>query len=390
MLPRVDAPREPNAFSPWIRAVAVSLSFAAGCAPAERPRAARAPVSERTAELPGPAPRGRTADEAHALNATCEACHTEIASEWRASLHANAHTDPVYQRAFAIESLAFCQGCHAPEADPEEAVPAAAAALGVACVTCHVLGGDVVAGSRDRSSALALSPGGRSPHPVVRDGRLGATTACVGCHEFEFPDRGARSRPELMQATVSEHARSLERDAACSDCHMPRVEHGGRRYRSHAFAGGRDPELVRSAVRVSAARIDESTLRVSLVPQGIGHAFPTGDLFRRIEVSAESVGVEWQVVASAKRYLARHWERDPKSPFGVVLRTAVLDDRPLGERIDVELELGEGAIGRPVEWRVAYQRVEHPRSADESDSVVEGEVELAVGTFPAKSQENAR
>jgi hypothetical protein len=291
----------------------------------------------------------------------------------------------VYQRAFAIEPLAFCQGCHAPEADPEKAVPDTVAALGVACVTCHVLGDEVVAASRERSSALALSPNGPSPHPVVRDGRLGAVTACARCHEFEFPDRGARSRPELMQATVSEHARSLERDAACSDCHMPVVENGGRRHRSHGFLGGRDPELVKSGVHVSAARIDGSRLRVSLVPQSIGHAFPTGDLFRRVEVSAESVGAEWQVVAAQRRYLARHWERDPRSPFGVVLRTAVLDDRPLGERIDVDLELGERAIGLPIAWRVAYQRVEHPRSTDESDSLVAAEIELAAGSFPAET-----
>ncbi len=380
MLPLVNARRSSKAFSPWIGAAAGSLSFAVACAPAERPHGARAPVSTRAAELPGPAPRGRTADEAHALNATCEACHGEIASEWRASLHARAHTDPVYQRAFAIEPLAFCQGCHAPEAHPEEPVPDAAATLGVACVTCHVLENDVVAASRERSTVR-----GAAPHPVVRDGRLGVTTACSGCHEFAFPDRGARSRPELMQATVSEHARSLERDRACSDCHMPVIEHGGGRHRSHAFLGGRDPELVRSAVSVTAKRSSGGKVLVTLAPQGIGHAFPTGDLFRRVEVSAESVGAEWQVIGSARRYLARHWERDPRSPFGVVLRTAVLDDRPLGERVEVELELGERMDEHPIEWRVAYQRVEHPRSDDEDESVVESEVELAAGSFPAAS-----
>jgi hypothetical protein len=270
-------------------------------------------------------------------------------------------------------------------------VPDTAAALGVACVTCHVLGSDVVAGPSERSTALALSKThGSSPHPVVRDGRLGATTACSGCHEFAFPDRGARSRPELMQSTVSEHARSLERDAACSDCHMPVVEHGSGRHRSHAFSGGRDPELVKRAVLVTAERTGRGTLRVSLFPQGIGHAFPTGDLFRRVEISAESVGAEWQVVGSARRYLARHWERDPRSPFGVVLRTAVLDDRPLDERVDVELDLGERAGAWPIEWRVAYQRVEHPRSEHENESVVESEVELARGMLATESRGGER
>jgi hypothetical protein len=33
-------------------------------------------------------------------------------------MHRQAHVDPVYQRAFAIKPMAFCQSCHAPEADP--------------------------------------------------------------------------------------------------------------------------------------------------------------------------------------------------------------------------------------------------------------------------------
>ena len=361
---------------------ASAVFFAAvGCAPAERPHAALPPAPGGRAELPGPAPRGRTASDAHALNTRCEGCHTEIATEWRASLHAQAHTDPVYQRAFAIEPLAFCQGCHAPEANPHDPVPDEAAALGVGCVTCHVLGGSVVSGANERSAAAAPSPRDSPPHPVVRDGRLGGTAACAGCHEFEFPDRAARAQPELMQSTVSEHARSLARGAACSECHMPVVNGARGPYKSHRFTGGRDAALVTSAVSVSAERTGPTSARVSLVPQGIGHAFPTGDLFRRVEVSAEAVGVEWQVLGSDRRYLARHWERDTKRPFGVVLRTAVRDDRPLDAAVHVDLELGERARGVPIAWRVAYQRVEHPRSADESDSVVEGEIEVSSGTL---------
>ena len=118
--------------------LAAGLCLALACAPAERTRNPdHASAAFAASELPGPAPRGRSAAEAAALNRTCEDCHAEIAVDWRASLHARAHTDAVYQRAFAIEPLPFCQGCHAPEADPEQPVPASAAELGVACVTCH-------------------------------------------------------------------------------------------------------------------------------------------------------------------------------------------------------------------------------------------------------------
>ena len=118
--------------------------------------------------------------------------------------------------------------------------------------------------------------------------------------------------------------------------------------------------------------------RITLTPRELGHAFPTGDLFRRLEVSAEAIGSEWQVVARERRYLARHWERQP-SPFGVVLRSATRDDRPLRDPVIVDLPLG--ATHLPIAWRVAYQRVEHPRSDDEQDSRIEGEIELGSGTL---------
>jgi hypothetical protein len=301
----------------------------------------------------------------------------DIAAEWRDSLHARAHTDAVYQRAFAIEPLPFCQGCHAPEADPSSAVPASAAQLGVACVTCHVLAGEIAA-ARPRAGEPGRSA--QSPHPVLRDARLEASAACSACHEFAFPDSSARGRAELMQSTVSEHARSNQRDSACSDCHMPRTALG---HRSHAFPGGRDEALVKSAITVSATRAPGGSVRLALKPKNTGHAFPTGDLFRRLEVSAEALGGDWQVVASQRRYLARHWQREA-SPFGVVLRKAISDDRPLAEEVGVELALGAAAVGRPISWRVAYQRVEHPRSERDEDSVVEGEIEIEAGTLESE------
>jgi hypothetical protein len=359
--------------------LAAGLWLAFACAPAERTRSAdRAAGAFAASELPGPAPRGRSADEAAALNRTCEGCHAEIAAEWRESLHARAHTDAVYQRAFAIEPLPFCQGCHAPEADPDQPVPPSAAQLGVACVTCHVLAGEIT-GARPRAGQPHGAPA-PSPHPVLRDARLEGSAACAGCHEFAFPDRGARSRAELMQSTVSEHARSNERGSACADCHMPRNAAG---QRSHRFPGGRDEKLVKSAVAVSATRAPNGGVLIALRPQKTGHAFPTGDLFRRLELSAEAVGSEWQVVASARRYLTRHWERQP-SPFGVLLRKATSDDRPLASDVEVELLLGSAALGLPVHWRVAYQRVEHPRSERAEDSAVEGEIEIGSGTLEGK------
>jgi hypothetical protein len=182
-----------------------------------------------------------------------------------------------------------------------------------------------------------------------------------------------------MQSTVTEHARSRQRDESCADCHMPSSEQG---HRSHAFPGGSDAAFVRGAIAITAKR-SASGVMLRLAPQRTGHAFPTGDLFRRLEVSAEAVGADWNVVATERRYLARHWQRQP-SPFGIVLRKAVSDDRPLAEPVEVELKLGSAAVALPIAWRVAYQRIEHPRSDSEHDSAVEGEIEIGSGTLESK------
>ena len=160
---------------------------------------------------------------------------------------------------------------------------------------------------------------------------------------------------------------------------MPLVAAGAAAHRSHAFLGGHDAALVKSAVDVEAER-SANGARITITPRELGHAFPTGDLFRRLEVSAEAIGPEWQVVARERRYLTRHWQRQP-SPFGVVLRRATLDDRPLARAAIIDLPLGDGAASLPIAWRVAYQRVEHPRSEREQDSNVEGEIELGGGTL---------
>src|SRR5207244_773462 len=109
---------------------------------------------------------------------------------------------------------------------PTRPVPELAAQLGVGCVTCHVIAGQVLATNRHADVAepnLAIKA---PPHPVLRDARLDGTAACSSCHEFEFPDRTARRTPELMQSTVTEHAGSAQRDQACANCHMPRAQNG--------------------------------------------------------------------------------------------------------------------------------------------------------------------
>lgn len=344
---------------PWLVGswlVAVVGCAAAPAAPPESP--------ERRTGMPTPG-RGRL-EAAVVSNAECEHCHASEAREWRASLHARANEEPTYRRAFELEPLPFCRRCHAPEAVPTEQESAAVSALGVGCVTCHVTGDGVLAAPRDDAHAV------RAPHAITRDPRFGGVQACASCHEFSFPTAPPRHPPrdaELMQSTVREHAASPANERSCADCHMPRGS-GGRR--SHAFAASRVPAIVQSAATVEARRTGPSRVQVTVSPTNPGHAFPTGDLFRRLEVLAEASGPDGIVLGRDVRYLTRHFV--PRR--GGVGRQLLADDRPRSEPVVVELDVG---VAADIAWRVAYQRVEHPREVDDEAAKLDGEIVLGGG-----------
>ena len=377
--------------------VTAALWLLGACAPApETPRlssaapageaAATAPEAEDPAggaPMPGPA-RGRQM-AAVRDNQACEGCHEDVAREWRGSLHQRADLEPAYRRAFAIEPMPFCRSCHAPEATPTEPEGEEVAALGVGCVTCHVTRG---AGVLAAPWAGAGAPPA-APHAVIRDARFAGADACASCHEFAFPMARGRQLADLMQSTVTEHRASTAAAEPCAGCHMPR-EGGGEAglpggdvargaaapRRSHAFVGSRDAGFVRSAVRVEAARVSPTRVAISIAPTAaLGHAFPTGDLFRRLEVSAEAAGADDMVLGQALRYLTRHFVAPP----GQIGRRLVADDRVHGEPLTVELDVGAAGEGRPIVWRVAYQRVAHPVGVDDREAEVEGEITVAAG-----------
>ena len=323
--------------------------------------------------LPGPVPV-RVGDPV-AENARCVECHSDIAAEWRGSEHQTSFSDPVFQRALAIEPSPFCVGCHSPEGPTGR--DAERAAIGVACVTCH-LAGEVVAAA-PRAGAV------EAPHRVERRADLATSAACASCHEFSFGDDPRRASPLGMQRTVSEHAASPLADKSCADCHMPVVDGPRGRHRSHTFAETRDPAWLRRALVASAVRVGDGEVQVSLSLRDVGHAFPTGDLFRRLSVTADAVGDDQRSLASATRYLGRH--------FGVgsaldlrPIRVELADDRPGAHgpqpTMTVALALGPRATGAPVVWRVALERVLHVSDGRESSATIASEVELARGTLP--------
>jgi hypothetical protein len=327
-----------------------------------------------------PQPRRKRLDAAVSLNASCEPCHLDEAREWRGSLHRRSATDPAYRKAFALEPAPFCRGCHAPEADPAREPSAAVRDLGVGCVTCHVTEAGAVLSV---PSARAVSDDARAAHDVRRSGDFARAGGCAGCHEFRFPVPGVDDDDGLfMQTTVREHARSPARDDGCASCHMPEVS--GRR--SHAFDQTRDAAWVRAGLDVRAEPSGEHGVRLVLSQPTAGHAFPTGDLFRRLEVGAELRASSGAVVRRDTRHLARHFETTPGKPG----RVLAYDDRVHFEPLTIELSLDDGApllSSGAIAWWVTLQRVATVGAGrDPRDAKVESEVRLHSGALSWKGR----
>ncbi|APR81152.1 Cytochrome C553 [Minicystis rosea] len=373
-------------------ALLLSSSILAGClrddlaadgtAPPAPPKPAPSAVTNTAPDLAPiepdatmPGPRRLRLGAAVARNATCESCHLEEADAWRASRHHQAATNDAYRAALAIEPTPFCRGCHAPESNPTQASPQAVLDLGVGCVTCHVTEEGTVLAAEPEGSGKGISS---APHTLKRSRAFATSFACAGCHEFSFPGRHGDSDGDLMQTTVTEHRNSPAAGASCASCHMPL--RGGRR--SHAFAEVRDPAWLRANLRATATIDAHHTVRITLTQPAPGHAFPTGDLFRGLEIGCEARDAAGRVLRREVRHLARHFEIVP----GRQGRHLVRDDRVFDAPVTIEMPL---AIPSPppkaarVAYWVTYQRVATVGTGTRPEDVkIESEVQLHSGALP--------
>jgi hypothetical protein len=252
--------------------------------------------------------------------ATCSHCHAEIAREWEGSYHRLAWTNEFFQAAYTDEPRESCRNCHAPlrRSDEPEGI---AAEQGVSCAVCHVRGDEILGTGR--------STGG--PHDVRPIAGMDESGFCAGCHQFDFPadlarERGLAATNEPMQDTYEEWLSSHFADDGvhCQDCHMPSVRGAdGRRHASHAFLGSHDPEMLRRAVDVEVGARREGgrvIVEARVIPTGAGHSFPTGDLFRRVELRVSGGdGSSAHTVAFAREFTDRP-ERLPDGSLTFVRR----------------------------------------------------------------------
>jgi hypothetical protein len=270
----------------------------------------------------------------------CAECHAEIDAQWRGSLHATAWTDPIVQAEYARSPAPTCRGCHAPADVPER---------GIDCAACHVRDGWIL--------AARPSPAGVLAHPVRATPAQGTVDACRGCHQFDFADDGVHDPREPLQDTLAEWARSTAADEGrtCQACHMAeRRDPDGVRRTSHALRGLDDPQLLAEAVRVDGEALADATgvtVRLELRGHRIGHAFPTGDLFREAVLTLRTdAGARDAIVL--KRWLASTIDPDGDDhhvrqvddtrvppPGDGTLRDEVRLDDPTATRVHWELRL---------------------------------------------------
>lgn len=313
---------------------------------------AEAPPS--TAEVPAtldvPAPNDDLRDEA------CMRCHVDDARHWETSAHHTSFTNEIFQAEWRLHEQAACVRCHAPLADPE--APQGEAALnGISCAVCHVRDGAVL-------SAHA-SP--EAPHPITVDTSLSTSEACAHCHDFTFASVAPTpyDDAEMLQGTMREW-HEVEGRGTCQHCHMAEG--------NHAMPGARDASLLARALTVeaSAALVDgETEVTLTLMSQA-GHAVPTGDMFRRLEVEA------WPTTHNAAHVsttLMRHFDR----AHGEMHQ--VRDERvPANAPRVVTLTLPRT---RRVAWRITWQALDPQVAAsnwipeeDASRVVAEGVIEV--------------
>ncbi len=188
--------------------------------------------------------------------------------------------------------------------------------------------------------------------------------------------------PRLMQSTLTEHANSQARDRPCASCHMPLAEGA----KHHGFGQVRRATWLRRKLDVHVELTGWQSLSVRLEPVNPAHGFPTGDLFRRLEIGAELVAPSGASLARDVRHLGREFAL---GPGGARQQTA--DNRIFNHAVELELDVSCGdEPGNHLRWWVTLQRVAFHDPREPSRSEIESEVVIHRGELCDTQKERQR
>lgn len=224
----------------------------------------------------GPAPAQRAV--ARTEETTCAGCHAAETREWSESMHHAAFTSADFQASWRGEPRAYCIDCHA----PRRALGVAGTQVGIGCAECH--------------GELEAHLSAPTHHPT--------TKSCAPCHDFPVPNNFA-----VLQMTEQEHAASEFANVGCAECHLPKQAG----HRDHRFASSRDRQRLADALSVAPLGHDAEHVEVELRTRGVGHRFPTGDLYRRVTVTLTATDAAEHIVCDRVVTLSRDWPEHERS-----------------------------------------------------------------------------
>jgi hypothetical protein len=137
--------------------------------------------------------------------------------------------------------------------------------------------------------------------------------------------------------------------------------------------------MLRRSLEIDAQR-EPDALVLALRPGVVGHAVPTGDLFRRLELRLFVVDADGHERLLDRRWLGRRFAARPRAD-GSVQYDELADERVGADGQVIRFELGPTERDQTLRWTVVHQRVAHPK-ADGEGAWVEGEIEFASGVVP--------
>ncbi|MDX1958804.1 MAG: multiheme c-type cytochrome [Leptospiraceae bacterium] len=258
-------------------------------------------------------------DERENLSASqCKSCHKEEYKGWKESLHSKSFTNPRFKAAFQIEPNAWCLNCHAPywenltekkdnlsivmeqfyssnsiytknithrnqyqKSYDYSSIETSLNKEGVNCSVCHMRNQTIF--TNELTATKSIKNVLFSNHKLKENKSISNSDLCIGCHEFSFPNSVypiIHYSNHKMQSTVSEYYEAKNSNKEnCNSCHFNVSYHGG--------SGLLNPsEFSKNFIIYFHYKNEKKELQFEIFIPKIGHEFPTGDLFRELQIKA--------------------------------------------------------------------------------------------------------
>ena len=267
----------------------------------------------------------------------CGRCHRAIHAAWKASAHAKATEDPMFQDALRLAEEQFgggarkaCLGCHAPVAamTGDLVLREKVSWEGVTCDYCHSIR-DVTSEAGNAKAKVEFSPVRSGPsrdasstvHGTAYSRVHTSSLACASCHEY----KNTRGFPVLTTYTEWKNSPAAQEGRPCQSCHMYRVE--GRvveprilrtsdaKVNLHQMPGSDTLEqLTRTvAANLSVAREGgQLKVVVSVTNRMAGHYVPTGSPLRQLVLELKVDSYDGQHFRAERAYRRAVADEDGK------------------------------------------------------------------------------